>query len=100
LDPSSGAAIATLDGLKLLARAGFPCKALCPSKLDLPGEAPVEQLLVDRGYAIERREQLTAAGPVQLLRRKKTGRKRGRKRDRSREENGTGLIIDGGRRCR
>ncbi len=68
LDPSSGAAIATLDGLKLLARAGFPCKAFCPSKLDLPGEAPVEQLLVDRGYAIERREQLTTAGPVQLLR--------------------------------
>jgi glycosyltransferase involved in cell wall biosynthesis len=54
--------------LKLVARAGFPCKAFTASKLDLPGEQSVEQLLVDRGYAIERREHVTDTGRVHLLR--------------------------------
>src|SRR5262245_21773288 len=34
LDHSSGAAIATLDALRLLARAGFQCRVFCASKCD------------------------------------------------------------------
>jgi hypothetical protein len=33
MDRSSGAAIATLDGLQLLARANFQCRAFCGIKL-------------------------------------------------------------------
>ena len=47
IDSSSGAALATLDQLNLLGRHEFVAKAVCASKLDLPGEADFEQILAD-----------------------------------------------------
>jgi glycosyltransferase involved in cell wall biosynthesis/Tfp pilus assembly protein PilF len=43
---TNGAATATLDGLKLLARMGFDCEAFCGSQLDAENAVGVEHVLV------------------------------------------------------
>src|SRR5437667_8601043 len=55
LDFSSGAAIATLDMLEMLAGIGYRCQAFGASKLDLPDETSFEQSLTDSAvpFAVE-----------------------------------------------
>ncbi len=48
LDFTNGAAMATLDGLTLLARSGFECEAFCGSHMDDWQEVLVEEILARR----------------------------------------------------
>ena len=48
LDFTNGAAMATLDGLGLLARSGFECQAFCSSRMDAWEEVLVEEILAQR----------------------------------------------------
>jgi glycosyltransferase involved in cell wall biosynthesis len=55
VDFGSGAAIATLDGMKLLAREGFSCEAFCGSKTDAHEEILLEESLSRQGMPYEAR---------------------------------------------
>ncbi|MBA3316090.1 MAG: glycosyltransferase [Planctomycetaceae bacterium] len=55
VDPSSGAAVATLRSLQALQRAGFKCQVLCGSLLDFPSEELIEELLAKQGVSYEER---------------------------------------------
>ena len=45
IDPTNGAATSTLDGLALLAEAGFDCQVFCCSHLDAMEEVSIEDVL-------------------------------------------------------
>ena len=49
VDFSSGAAVATLDALQGLAADGFECRAFCTSRVDLPGNAGLENVIAGWG---------------------------------------------------
>ncbi len=63
VDFSNGAAIATREGLKLLAAHGFRCMAFCGTRLDEAGEGLVQEQLFRRriGYEV-RKVRLGGAG--------------------------------------
>src|SRR5579884_4000860 len=61
-DPSSGAALATRDLLRLLARGGWPTAALCGPRLDYEQPPPLEDLLHAAGTPFQ--VQHAPAGPA------------------------------------
>ncbi len=67
LDPSSGAAVATLDALEVLAGAGFCCQAFCATSLDPQEEICVEELLAQQGLPYETRRVVVAGRPARML---------------------------------
>jgi hypothetical protein len=53
IDSTNGAAMATLDGLRLLKTQGFQCQAFCSSRLDGAEEVLIEEALARRGVCYE-----------------------------------------------
>ena len=51
VDPTNGAALATLGGLEMLAGQGFECQAFCGTRFDAWEEVLVEESLVRQGLA-------------------------------------------------
>ncbi len=62
IDPTSGAAVATAQGLRFLQTLGFQCRAFCGSQLDLPEE--IEAML--RRHQIVYRHEMLSAGSSRL----------------------------------
>ncbi len=67
IDPASGAAVATLDALELLAGLGFGCQAFCATTLDHQEEVCVEELLAEQGLPYETRRVVVAGRPARML---------------------------------
>jgi len=56
IDPTNGAATSTLDGLELLAAAGFECQVFCCSHLDALEEVAIEDVLDRYGARYQSRD--------------------------------------------
>ena len=56
VDFTSGAAIATLEMLKILAKQGFECQAFCGTRMDAPQEMLLQEVLANQGadYQVRR----------------------------------------------
>ncbi|MCR4415250.1 MAG: glycosyltransferase [Thermoguttaceae bacterium] len=67
IDPSSGAAVATLDALEFLARLGFQCQGFCAAMLDHQEEVCVEEVLARQGLPYDARRVTIAGKPAKML---------------------------------
>jgi glycosyltransferase involved in cell wall biosynthesis len=67
VDFTSGAAMATLDGLKLLAGQGFSCEAFCGSMMDAPEETLLEEVLAKQQVAYQARRARVGGYEARML---------------------------------
>ena len=67
IDPTNGAATSTLDGLQLLAEAGFDCQVFCCSHLDAMEEVSIEDILDQYGARYQFRDATIGSYQGQLL---------------------------------
>jgi glycosyltransferase involved in cell wall biosynthesis len=67
VDPSSGAALATRDLLRMLAARGWDCRVLCGPQLDFEEGESLTQILSDQGIRWTSRPCATGPTPFTLL---------------------------------
>lgn len=67
VDPSSGAAMATLELLEAMAGRGWECRALVAGLLDYEADTPAEAVLEAAGLAFERRRVRLEGAEVEVL---------------------------------
>ncbi len=67
IDFTSGAALATMDTLQVLARDGFNCRAFCASKLDGDESVSFDQLVADLQVPVQIQELNVDEKSVRLL---------------------------------